>query len=336
MEQPFLKPPTLPQSVSSKIDYSLVKSTRSYVLCKSQESEIWIKREDELSAGVAGSKLRKYSSLVPYFKEKGIKVVGLIGGPNSNNLVGLSQLLKENDIQPIAFIREAADKTLRGNSLLLDMLLSEKEKISISRDAWDSASSIAEKHLSKSGLPFFLLPEGAFVPEALPGGLTLAESVLDNEIQNGVFFDRIYIDCGTGLTAIALILGLEFLAPQIAKSRTLVVTLIAGNEATFKEKLTQTRKTLNMGSQISTEPSCTIEFRRPALSPKFGSISKSLIKSCREIARNHGLLMDPTYSVKHFQSMIEDSQSLTEKSRCLFIFNGSPLGLMGFQSLLGT
>ncbi|MEK7749647.1 MAG: hypothetical protein AAB277_01590, partial [Planctomycetota bacterium] len=35
-------------------------------------SDIWVKRDDELSFGVSGTKLRKHASIIPSLKQKGI------------------------------------------------------------------------------------------------------------------------------------------------------------------------------------------------------------------------------------------------------------------------
>ncbi|EDY84432.1 hypothetical protein VDG1235_4063 [Verrucomicrobiia bacterium DG1235] len=329
----------LPESIRSLVDPNLAKPTRIHKLPSNPNGNLWIKREDELSSGISGSKMRKYASMIPFLKARSITNVGMIGGPNSNNLVGLAQLLRENGIRPIAFIREAADDSLRGNALLLKMLLGEEEVVPISRAHWSSVDTIARDHLQKHtsvNAKSFLLAEGCFGPEALPGTFTLAEDILRNEAEHSVKFERIYVDSGTGLGAIGLILGLEFLSESEGIEREIVVTLIAGTEKRFREDLNTLRKSFIAENGRKDLPRLSIRFLFPTLSPKFGSVNQSLLKACGRIARREGILMDPTYSVKHYEASKSDFTINPTEHDSLFILNGSAIGLAGFQEKLST
>ncbi len=259
----------------------------------------------------------------------------MIGGPNSNNLVGLAQLLRENEIAPIAFVREAADRRRRGNALLLEMLLSPDELRFVPRSKWNDVESIALQELGALDKPTHLLLEGCYGFPALPGSLSLAEDILRNEIEANTYFERIYIDCGTGLSAIGLILGLESLASRTSTPREVVVTLIAENEAGFHSKLEQMRTHLLETFPLKRENQISIRFLKPVVSPKFGSINQSLFRECVKIARTTGLIMDPVYSVKHYARALEDYTTTENRpTNPLFIFNGSALGTSGFQDKL--
>lgn len=334
-----MKPDRLPQKIRDLIDYSLAKRSRIHRLPSDPQGNFWVKREDELSSGISGSKLRKYASLIPALNQKSIKVAGMIGGPNSNNLVGLAQLLKENGIEPVAFVREAADSVLRGNALLLDMLLPKDRIQRVARADWQDVEIIAKNYLESSSqgeANWEVLIEGCFGFDALPGALSMAEDVLRNEAEHDTIFDRIYVDCGTGLTAFGLILGLELLSQQNPASlqREIVVTLIAETQKSFESKLESLRLTLStlLGYKIAAR--FRIRFLPSIVAPKFGSVNKTLFQRCRAISRNEGLLMDPTYSVKHFVTARDDFAKSAGTSTSLFIFNGSPIGIAGFQERL--
>lgn len=325
----------LPIEILDAVDHTLAKPTRIHPLDTANGRPFWIKREDELSSGISGSKLRKYASLIPYLKKKGVEHVAMIGGPNSNNLVGLAQLLRENDISQTAFVREAADAQLRGNALLLDMLLNEDEIRFITRGQWQAVETTARTYLDN--LPIqktHLLCEGCFGIEGLPGAMTLAADILRNEEESNLYFERIYIDCGTGLSALGLILGLACLSSSARPKREIVVTLIAESEEGFLQKLKKLTPSLAQEYGLELNIRDHIRFIKPQLSPKFGSINKSLFEECRKIAQNTGLIMDPTYSVKHYHAATNDLSLNSIKKPSLFIFNGAALGVMGFQDKL--
>lgn len=320
------------QWLNETVDRSLARPTRTHALPTSFDNSLFIKREDELSSGISGSKLRKYASLIPHLKKEGVRHVAIIGGPNSNNVVGLLQILKEAGIHFQLFLREAADHRKQGNALFLDMLAPRESITVISRENWNTVKQAAATFLSNLNVPSYLITEGAICAESLPGCLTLAEDLLRNE-TSGPFFSHLYIDSGTGMSSIGLILGLATLDPKYEKRR-IHISLIAGAEDEFVANLERFKQTLLDKLEIETLSLPTFDFLHPPIAKKFGSVSASLFQACRNIAKTEGLLIDPTYSVKHYMAMQEHRRKHTATGTALFIFNGSALGLAGFQEQL--
>lgn len=327
--------------IEEKTDSELARPSRIHPLPSSADASLWIKREDELSSGISGSKLRKYASLIPSLRAQGVEEVGLIGGPNSNNLVGLLQILKENNIRPWLFLREAGDETKLGNALFMDLLCPRSNQRIISRADWPQAESIALGFLQQRRRKTLLVTEGALQLESLPGALTLAQDLLRNERSCGLRFENVFVDSGTGMTAIGLILGLAYL-DSAADSRHIDVTLIAGKQKDFEGNLETFQKQLAEALRLGSPSLPKLAFHSPVTCPSFGSVKPSLFKACREIARAEGLLMDPVYSAKHYltaqriRADREESGAAISGQKSLFIFNGSPLGLCGFQRQLSA
>lgn len=311
------------------IDQSLARPTRIHPLPSAPDGSLWIKREDELSSGVAGAKLRKYASLLPALRERGVAEVALIGGPNSNHLVGLLQLLREWRIKPWLFVREAADAARRGNALFIEMLAEPGTVTVVPRRDWPRVEQIAAAALaerSAAGVSTFLVPEGGFCAESLPGAMTLAEDILRNERESGLRFEHLFIDSGSGMSAIGLILGLAARCEDAARRR-IHISLIAGDEADFCRRL----KSMTADSDAILPQ---IDFLYPPIARSYGATNAALFDACRRIAREEGLLMDPVYSVKHYLSMQRWRETHPGASRSLFIYNGGSLGLAGFQRAL--
>lgn len=327
----------LPQKIKDLINYGLVKNTRIHRLCTDVNSRsFWIKREDEMSSGIVGSKLRKYASIIPYLISKEVAIAGIIGGPNSNNLVGLAQILKENSILPVAFMRKPSDAELKGNSLLLKLLLEENTRIYVDHSQWPEVETLAVTKLEKlyPKLKTEVLPEGCLTFEGLLGSLTLAEDVLRNENELEQGFTHIFIDSGTGLSAIGLILGLELLRKKSPQPLTIVITHIAGNETEFSDNLTRFREMLHNRFKLKQICDVCLQHTSPPTARKYGHINTSVLSAGMRVAKELGILMDPVYSVKHYMAFRKIQESLPLDSRPLFIFNGSALGLMGYQTAL--
>jgi 1-aminocyclopropane-1-carboxylate deaminase len=314
-------------------------STRSRVHPLNREFEtarLFIKREDELSSGISGSKYRKYASLLPFFRHEAFDEIVLIGSAQSNNVVAGLQLLNENGIKSKLILLESNEPDLKGN-LLWIYLLYDKDNITwVSRDQWPSVLEIADaykKEQEESGKKAFILPEGGAVAQALPGAMTLAIDILEDEQRMALQFDHICIDSGSGTSAIGLILGLSN-----EMNRHLHVTLIAGTEEEFLAQFRRLVSEFNetYASNFSTNVPAWVKFYKPVSAPAFGSITTSILQETRNIARNEGLLMDPVYSVKHLMTVTKLIEDSNLEGNVLFIYNGGSFGLSGFQQKLAN
>ncbi len=297
--------------------------------------KLFIKREDELSSGISGSKYRKYASLIPFLLKENFDEVVIIGGSNSNNVIAAMQLFRENKIPFSLLLLENHSSSPKGNELWMKMLLGNEKIQYISRDEWKKIDEIAEKYKDeklKEGRKVFILHEGAAVSEAIPGAMTLALDIAQNEKENNISFRNIFIDSGLGISAIGLILGLEYLG---LNDKEIYITLIAGTEEEFKTKLEFYRNKIAVLFKISgNAPMLKLDFLTPPSAASFGSINDTIIQKTISIAREEGILMEPVYSIKHFMAMENVLSEGKKEGDALFIYNGGALGLAGFAEKL--
>ncbi|MCI5052273.1 MAG: pyridoxal-phosphate dependent enzyme [Simkaniaceae bacterium] len=252
----------------------------------------YLKRDDELSFGISGTKLRKYHSLLPYLIAN-TKEVAIIGSSHSNNIVGLLQALIENQIRPYPFLLEPHNKIPQGNCALIQLL---SDNITwVPRNKWPQVEQIAaEKHE-------YVIPEGANHPQAHAGSATLADDILRNEQEHNLQFDNIFIEAGSGTSAQALINRLTEL-----KTRHRVHVVLCANP------------NLDLS-----EPH---QKHTPAIATSFGSVNRTVLNWVKRIARNEGVLIDPLYGAKLFATYDQIHPSGTN----LLIHSGGGLGLMGY------
>ncbi len=297
------------------------------------DNAVWIKREDELSSGISGSKYRKYASLIPYIA-RNFDEMWITGSSQSNNVLGLLQMAVEKRIPYRLYLLQDHDQTLQGNYLWLTLLSNGANIYWLDRSEWFKRTDIFDKAMANNPyLNPLIIPEGASMPEALPGAITLATDLVAQEHAYGLNFQHIFIDSGTGLTAIGLILGLGLLG---ITAKTIHVTLIAGDESFFEEELVfyQNQLPAYLALTISNLRLPEIETYRPISAPAFGSINQSTLSTIREFAQEEGIITDPLYGAKHADTV---SNLLSQKALTgnkLFIHNGGGLGLTGFQDKL--
>jgi 1-aminocyclopropane-1-carboxylate deaminase len=320
-------------------DYNIhtrIHPVNSYI--QANNAKIFIKREDELSSGISGSKFRKFASLIPFLKANNYDEIAVIGGAYSNNVVAALQLLNETRIAYKLFLLESHQHKPAGNLLWIKMLIKNTENVAwIKREEWINVESIAENYaeelLKNQRKKVFVLKEGAAVKEALPGAMTIADDILLNEKQLNKSFEHIFIDSGTATSAIGLILGLQYL--NACKNRKIYITLIAGDEEFFQCQLDKFTKEIQEYTGIKLPANkCKLHFLKPATAASFGAINTTVLEETIKMAKTEGILMEPVYSVKHFYTAKRIIEKEKLHGNILVINNGGSLGLTGFQERL--
>ncbi|QMT60504.1 pyridoxal-phosphate dependent enzyme [Legionella sp. PC997] len=294
-------------------------SSRAHRLNQFPDEKVrcYVKRDDELGCGISGSKLRKYASLFPFLVEQGIQHLIIIAGPQSNNLLAALQLAREFRLKVTAFLIQPWKLELQGNYKLSRLFLEEQEIVWISRDEWPKVNELATGYLQDLNEPGFVVQEGASVPQAMRGALTLADDIFINEHTLGVRFQHIFIDAGTGFSAAALIYGLD----QLNHPAMIHVLLLADDEETFRCKLQQ---------WLGVIPS---NFRcfYPTTAKAFGSVNQTIKKEVKRLAREEGILADPIYSAKLFFEARNYIKTEDLEGDVLIIHSGGTLTMPGFD-----
>lgn len=279
--------------------------------------DCYVKRDDELSCGISGSKLRKYSSLMPYLMEQGIKHLIIIAGPQSNNLLAALQMAREFQLEVKVFLLRPYRADIKGNFKISLLFLEQKDIVWVARENWFEVENIAKAHCATMNEPAFILSEGASVSEAMPGALSIAKDILDNERALGIRFDHIFVDAGTGFSAIALIKGLQDCNHQAMVH----VVLLADTELVFKHKL------LDWVGSKPNNYRCYL----PQTAKAFGAVNASIMNEIKRVAKEEGILLDPIYSAKLFHESRARIVSDNLKGNVLIIHSGGVLSLAGFE-----
>eukprot|EP01132_Coremiostelium_polycephalum_P000069 gene69-95_t len=291
--------------------------------------------DDELGFGVTGSKLRKYQSLLHYMKAQAMQQAILVGGAYSNNILGLSQLLIEHGVTPYLFLRGDAAPAYKGNFLLTSLLVPAEQIFWVKRSAWNEVEGRAQNFADQLSGPSIVIPEGACMVEALPGAMSLGADILRNEQEHSLLLDHIFIEAGTGLAAIGLILGFKI----YRKTTQVHVVLLADDRQAFLKKLHHFYQHLVAKHQLQVTWEALIQglhFYQPLTALSFGTTNRQVFDTIIQIARQDGILTDPIYSAKLLMTAKHYIVSSAMKGNILIIHSGGGLSLMGFQEQLAS
>ncbi len=317
--------PQMPYPVTSRIH-----ALRSF--SPSSATRCYIKRDDELGWGISGNKFRKYRMLIPQLLAQGYREVVVIGGPFSNHVLAICQLLLENGLTPTLFLRGLPPQKKIGNYLMLHMLLPETAFHFVPKAQWAQLDAhIAAYVAEKTGVG--ILPEGGALFSAFTGALTLPLDILNNEQEAGQAFDHIFLDVGTGYCAAACLLGWAF----IHKRTTCHLAILGGTTADFYQQLHQLHAAFEIWLGVKCPFPDNFHCYPSELAPAFGSTNRQLFHFVIQTARNEGVFLDPIYSGKLFflaKQLMQDPGRLT--GNVLVVHSGGALTLAGFQEQLNT
>lgn len=285
---------------------------------------VYIKREDELSFGISGTKYRKYASLVLFLEKNAIELVGVIGGAHSNNVLGLCQILRERGIAIKLFLRGEEREELRGNLLLTHLFIDKEDITWIPRADWSSVYQLAELQLKESEKKCFVIPEGANCLPAFIGAQTLADDLYDFIFHKKMYFDHIFLDAGTGLYASAFICRYA----ELGLDSQIHIVLLAENQESFISQFNKLKVSCRLTN--TTHLLDKVCFYSPITAPSYGAVNSRIFHWIKHFAKTEGILTDPVYSAKSLMTFecILESQAL--EGNILLIHSGGGLGLTGY------
>ncbi|BBH52224.1 1-aminocyclopropane-1-carboxylate deaminase [Fluviispira sanaruensis] len=300
---------------------------------QNKESGIFVKREDELGFGVSGTKIRKYLSLIPFLKNQNFQEVIVWGGAFSNNVLSAVQLLIESGIKPILFFDAKNKNQLIGNYLLTSLFLEKNSIHWLDKEVLNNKDCVINTYKEnqlKKGIHVGYIEEGANMYEAFPGACSLALDILRNEKENLIDFNDIFIDAGTGLSAIALIICLSFLNVN----KKIHIILVAGNEKEFNKSLSLFKNNFEIEIKNKIEFLIPYDFYYPSTAKSFGSINNNIFNIIKMTAQLDGIITDPIYSAKLFNTSKNIIKNNNLSGNILLIHSGGSLSLFGFSEKL--
>jgi 1-aminocyclopropane-1-carboxylate deaminase/D-cysteine desulfhydrase-like pyridoxal-dependent ACC family enzyme len=294
----------------------------------------WLKRDDELSFGVSGTKYRKFASLIPFLLRSGHTHVCAIGGDYSNHLLAAKQLFTEAGLTLVSVVKKKdRSKSVQksGNALLAELCEPTGLRIEINETDWESRAEIVRENMRGLETRYLFLEEGGEHLAALPGAMTLGFDLLRNEDALGFRFDKIVVDAGTGFTAKALIFSLA-----VAKVEPHVEIVAIGQRWSESEFLGDLGRFFSQAAQYLEIPcpsrTCSIEIVDPPTARSFGAVNQAVLSEILNVARSEGVLIDPIYGAKMFLAMREQGRS--PFARTLMIHSGGALSLFGYLDQL--
>ncbi|KAK9915841.1 hypothetical protein WJX75_005000 [Coccomyxa subellipsoidea] len=299
---------------------------------KFPESRLHIIQDDLLHPILGGNKLRKLDALMPALATAGITDLVTCGGLQSAHTAAVAAVCAERGITAHLLVRGERPAVPTGYHLLARMF---GQVTYVSRSEYANRQAMFDKHIARAtdvagpDSKVRALHEGAAEPLALLGLIRLVHYLSEPAALGRGPCDLV-TDCGTGVTAIGLALGVALLGlPWRIHG-----VMLAGT----KEYYQQQQKDLTAASlssfgagNPSTEDASGGALPlnwRPRVNPrKFGAVLPGDVTTCRQVAQETGILLDPIYSLAAWE--VATGMAGATQSRVAMLHNGGMMGLFG-------
>jgi L-cysteate sulfo-lyase len=296
---------------------------------------IYVKRDDLMSIGGGGNKLRKLEFLIGEALAQGCDTFITTGARQSNHArlsaaaaarAGLSCELILTDT--VARDDEAYQRN--GNVLLDDLFGATVLRQRSGVDALAVANERAES-LSAEGRRAYVVGAGGSSPLGCLGYAACAGEILVQERDLRLRFSRIIVPNGSSGTHAGLAAGMK--AAQDEASRIVSFTVLAPIAKARAVTTELAAQTLTLIDPASAFVEGDIAVQSGQLGDGYGVPTDAMFEAVRMVAQTEGLILDPVYGGKAFAGLIAAIREGVWRGEApiLFVMTGGLPGLFAYE-----
>jgi L-cysteate sulfo-lyase len=298
--------------------------------------KLYAKRDDLMSLGVGGNKLRKLEYLMGDAAAKGRDTIIATGGIQSNfTRVVAAACAREKvacELVLAPLVPDTDEEYQRnGNTLLNELFGAKMHILGRGQSAADFAKRRAEE-LSAQGRRPYLTPGGGSSSVSALGYVRCALE-LDVQLSSSGLDEAIIVTAnGSNGTHAGLLAGFKALGRSPQKLR--AFTVLAPAENSRNSTLAMANGTLELLGSSDRLNLDDVRIAEDQRGQGYGLVTDEMIEAVRLMASCEGLLLDPVYSGKAFAGVIGDVRAgrYPAGSSVVFVMTGGAPALYAYRS----
>ena len=258
-----------------------------------------MKRDDLLSFGMGGNKVRKLQTVLAEASAMGADTLITCGGLQSNHCRATSAAGAALGLRVVLVVNGTQQHRATGNALL-DQLFGAEVRYTSSREERASTMEAVSKELKSAGRRPYVIPLGASTPLGAAGFALGIQEIL----ASGLRPDAIVHSTSSGGTQAGLIAGCALFGLKTRvtgisaddPSATLAAT-VRGIVEALAERLGGSRASLGADRDIDVDDGF--------VGDGYGVPTERSTEALRLVARHEGIVLDPVYTAKAMAGLIE-------------------------------
>jgi len=291
------------------------------VLSKELGINLFIKRDDVIELALGGNKVRKLEFLVGDALAKGCDTLITRGAFHSNHARLTAAAARKAGLDAYLILAPPGTPELQGN-VLLNALLG--AKVVLAKDKEEAIKLMDElaSKLREEGRRPYVIPGGGASPIGVLGYAAATLEILQQLSERGVKPDYVVLATGSGGTQAGLVLGLKLLGAEDVK---VVGISIGPSTREAQEKIaglvSSCAELLKVDVRVEPEEIIVID---KYLGGGYGAINKDVVEVMKYVARREALILDPVYTAKAMQGLIDLARKgyFKKGSNVVFIHTG--------------
>ena len=288
---------------------------------------ILIKRDDLTGAEVTGNKIRKMEYLLFEAQQQNADTLITCGGEQSNHARTVAAVAARCGMKCILVLWGSPGKTMQGN-LLIDKFLGadirfvDKKTFYRSREVMEEIAA----RLRKRGRRPYIIPEGGSSALGIWGYIEAAREIKQQLAERGESVDYIITAFGSGGTVAGLTIGKKLFGLEA----TIIGINVLYDAATSTQKVLQITKDAVHRYALEVEIGVDDFGILDGYSKEgYKKIETKKLRYLASVARQTGIIFDPTYTGKAFYGIMDKLNRRPELalSRVIFIHTGGIFGI---------
>ncbi len=297
---------------------------------------ILIKRDDLTGAEVTGNKIRKMEYLLYEAQQQNADTLITCGGEQSNHARTVAAVAARSEMKCILVLWGSPRKSMQGN-LLIDKFLGAEIQF-VDRKTFNRSADVMEEiavRLRKRGRRPYIIPEGGSSALGIWGYIEAAREISQQFAGRGEPVDYIVTAVGSGGTIAGLTIGKKLFG--------LEATIVGVNVLYDAE--TSSEKVMRISHDAIQQYSLDIDIGANDFGLLDGysregykKIEKKKLRYLASVARQTGIIFDPTYTGKSFYGIMDKLKRRSEMAdaRILFIHTGGIFSIFAKQRQFST
>ena len=296
--------------------------------------DLYIKRDDLLEGAGGGNKTRKLEFLMADALAQGADTILTCGAVQSNHCrLTLSAAVKEG-LKCQLVLEERVPGTYRedasGNIFLMRLLGAEAiHVISDGRRPADVMEQVAEE-LRRQGRKPYIIPGGGSDAIGGLGYVACAQETLHQTYHMGLALDHVFCACGSTGTYAGLLVGFHGANAHIPVTG----VSVSRKEAELAPMVAQLAGKLAEELGISAPlPDGEIRILDGYVGPGYSLPAPSTVETVRLLARTESILLDPVYTGKTMDGLIDQIRQgrFRKGEKVLFVHTGGWPALFAYM-----
>lgn len=266
-------------------------------------TEIWLKRDDVGSLGLAGNKVRKLEFALGQARQDGATAVVTIGAAQSNHARATAAACARLGLRCVLVFRGDPPAGAPSGNLLLDRLFGAEVRFACTDDWIEVAGSAHDcgEQLRREGGHPVVLPAGCSSPEGALGFAAAYLELLGQIDEHRVEPSTVVHASTSGGTHAGLLVG-RALAGRGPHIRGFDVGRLTEDVDGFVAGLARDTAAL-----IGVEASFEVALDASQLGERYGAFTTAATEAIRLVAETEGVALDPVYSGKGMAGLIADA-----------------------------